>query len=90
MNELTVDQLRTVTHELGRRDPRFVRVASTNVEEGSGTYEMRGQFGTGTLAFTFDVTPLRVLTPLFDEAQRAMLAASAAHPPDPTVPAWPR
>jgi hypothetical protein len=79
---MTEDQLHTLSRELQKRDPRFLRILSTNPAEGQGEYEVRSLTGqTGRLTFTFEGT--RVVTPLFNQEVTARMAAEAAAVPDP-------
>ena len=75
-------QLDALSSELQRRDPRFLRILSTNHAEGQGEYEVRSATTGRTLRQTFTFEGERIVTPLFDEATRLRLAA-AAKAPDP-------
>ena len=90
MTELTNDQRRTLERELRQRDPRFLRIASTNVDEGQGEYEVRSATTGMTLRRVFTFEGSRILTPLFDKASYARRAAAAEAVPDPMLRRWPR
>jgi hypothetical protein len=81
---MTELELRAFDQELRQRDPRFLRVASANADEGVGEYELRTATGVTALAtFTFCCEHRRVQSPNFDQAARARMAAAAVAAPDP-------
>src|SRR5689334_3327457 len=85
ITHMTDHELRALALELRCRDPRFLRIVSTNPAEGQGEYELRSATTGKTLtsAFTFCEQHGRILTPLFDEATTLRLAADVAAAPDP-------
>jgi hypothetical protein len=64
LTEATPDQLRVWSLEIGRRDQQFIRVVSSNLEEGQGEYEIRSSTNGRVLrrVFTF-ADDLHILTP---------------------------
>jgi hypothetical protein len=84
MIELTTDQLHTLSRELQRRDPRFLRIVATNPAEGQGEYEVRSATTGRTLRQTFTFCEHgNVLSPRFDAETRLRLAAEAEAAPNP-------
>ena len=80
---MTEHNLDAFTRQLRQRDPRFLRVVSTNPAERQGEYEIRVAT-TGNLArvpFVYDEDG-DIIMPHFDCATKARLAAAAA-PSDP-------
>jgi hypothetical protein len=75
LTEATVDQQRAWTVELGRRDPQFLRIISTNVDDGQGEYEIRSSTTGKIFKRTFTFEGERIITPRFAPPQNAVTTA---------------